>query len=49
MFSLSSSGRSPTPSAGPPELGFTDVVVHWPREQGIYAGDVAVLEAIAPG
>jgi alkanesulfonate monooxygenase SsuD/methylene tetrahydromethanopterin reductase-like flavin-dependent oxidoreductase (luciferase family) len=28
-------------------LGFTDVVVHWPREQGIYAGDEAVLEAAA--
>ncbi len=28
-------------------LGFTDVVVHWPREEGPYAGDPAVLEAVA--
>lgn len=29
------------------ELGFTDVVTHWPRPDGPYAGDVAVLEAVA--
>lgn len=29
------------------ELGFTDVVIHWPRAEGWYAGDEAVLEAIA--
>jgi len=28
-------------------LGFDDVVVHWPRAQGVYAGDEAVLEALA--
>lgn len=28
-------------------LGFTDVVTHWPRERGVYAGDHAVLEAVA--
>ena len=28
-------------------LGFTDVVVHWPRADGIYAGDEAVLDAVA--
>jgi alkanesulfonate monooxygenase SsuD/methylene tetrahydromethanopterin reductase-like flavin-dependent oxidoreductase (luciferase family) len=28
-------------------LGFTDVVTHWPRPDGPYAGDVAVLEAVA--
>lgn len=28
-------------------LGFTDVVVHWPRAQGIYAGDERVLEQVA--
>ncbi|NUU16336.1 LLM class flavin-dependent oxidoreductase [Cellulomonas humilata] len=27
-------------------LGFTDVVVHWPRADGIYAGDESVLEAL---
>jgi len=29
------------------ELGFTDVVTHWPRAEGPYAGDVSVLEAVA--
>lgn len=29
------------------ELGYTDVVSHWPREHGIYAGDEAVLDAVA--
>ena len=27
--------------------GFTDVVVHWPRAQGVYAGSAAVLEEVA--
>ena len=29
------------------ELGYTDVVSHWPREQGLYAGDEAVLDEVA--
>ena len=29
------------------ELGFTDVLVHWPRPDGIYAADDAVLDQIA--
>lgn len=29
------------------ELGFTDVLVHWPRESGIYAGRESVLEELA--
>lgn len=29
------------------ELGFTEVVTHWPRPEGVYAGDEAVLEAVA--
>ena len=33
--------------AGGGELGFTDVVIHWPRPEGWYAGDEATLEAIA--
>ncbi len=28
-------------------LGFTDVLSHWPRRDGIYAGDDAVLDRIA--
>lgn len=29
------------------ELGFTDVVSHWPREHGLYAGDESVLDEVA--
>ena len=29
------------------ELGFTDVITHWPRPDGPYAGDVGVLEQAA--
>ncbi|MDT0166669.1 LLM class flavin-dependent oxidoreductase [Actinotalea sp. AC32] len=28
-------------------LGFTDLVVHWPRPDGVYAGDERVLEEVA--
>ncbi|MFC5290660.1 LLM class flavin-dependent oxidoreductase [Actinokineospora guangxiensis] len=29
------------------ELGFTDVVTHWPRSEGVYAGRETVLERVA--
>lgn len=29
------------------ELGFTDLVTHWPRPESPYAGDVAVMERVA--
>jgi alkanesulfonate monooxygenase SsuD/methylene tetrahydromethanopterin reductase-like flavin-dependent oxidoreductase (luciferase family) len=29
------------------ELGFAEVVVHWPRRDGVYAGDEKVLEQVA--
>ena len=29
------------------ELGFTDVITHWPRPSGWYAGDESVLESVA--
>jgi hypothetical protein len=29
------------------QLGFTDVVTHWPRPDGPNAGEVAVLEDVA--
>jgi alkanesulfonate monooxygenase SsuD/methylene tetrahydromethanopterin reductase-like flavin-dependent oxidoreductase (luciferase family) len=29
------------------ELGFTDLVVHWPRPDGVFAGSESVLEVIA--
>ncbi len=28
-------------------LGFTDVITHWPRPDGPYAGDLGVLESVA--
>ena len=28
-------------------LGFTDVVAHWPRDEGIYAGQESVLDEVA--
>jgi alkanesulfonate monooxygenase SsuD/methylene tetrahydromethanopterin reductase-like flavin-dependent oxidoreductase (luciferase family) len=28
-------------------MGFTDVVTHWPRADGVYAGSESVLEAVA--
>ncbi len=31
------------------ELGFTDVITHWPRPEGIYAGSESVLDAVAGG
>jgi alkanesulfonate monooxygenase SsuD/methylene tetrahydromethanopterin reductase-like flavin-dependent oxidoreductase (luciferase family) len=31
------------------ELGFTDVITHWPRPDGIYAGSESVLDAVASG
>jgi alkanesulfonate monooxygenase SsuD/methylene tetrahydromethanopterin reductase-like flavin-dependent oxidoreductase (luciferase family) len=29
------------------DMGFTDVITHWPRPDGPYAGDVKVLEQVA--
>src|SRR5690606_41716041 len=31
------------------ELGFTDLVVHWPRPEPPFAGDHAVLDELAGG
>jgi hypothetical protein len=28
-------------------LGFSDILVHWPRPDGVYAADDAVLDQIA--
>ncbi|TDV50996.1 LLM class flavin-dependent oxidoreductase [Actinophytocola oryzae] len=28
------------------ELGFTDVVTHWPRDEGVYAGRMSTLESV---
>jgi hypothetical protein len=47
VFSLSSVEyfRDAMGRAG--ELGFTDVYCHWPREDGVYAGRLNVLERVA--
>lgn len=47
QFSLESVGAFEDIVGRAAALGFTDVIAHWPRESGIYAGDEAVLEAVA--
>ena len=47
QFALSSVGAFEEMVGRAGELGFTDVITHWPRSVGPYAGDVAVLEAVA--
>lgn len=47
-FSLSSVDAFEDAVGRAQELGFTDVVTHWPRESGPYAGDVRVLERVGP-
>lgn len=47
VFSLESATRFAEMAGRAEELGFTDVVVHWPRAAGPYAGSLAVLEQVA--
>jgi alkanesulfonate monooxygenase SsuD/methylene tetrahydromethanopterin reductase-like flavin-dependent oxidoreductase (luciferase family) len=47
VFSLSSVAAFTDAVGRAGELGFTDVLTHWPRPSGWYAGDEAVLEAVA--
>jgi alkanesulfonate monooxygenase SsuD/methylene tetrahydromethanopterin reductase-like flavin-dependent oxidoreductase (luciferase family) len=47
QFALSSVGTFEEMTGRAGELGFTDVVTHWPRPDGPYAGDVSVLESVA--
>jgi alkanesulfonate monooxygenase SsuD/methylene tetrahydromethanopterin reductase-like flavin-dependent oxidoreductase (luciferase family) len=47
QFALSSVGEFEEMVGRAGELGFTDVITHWPRPDGPYAGDVSVLEAVA--
>jgi len=47
VFSLSSADYFADAAGRAGELGFTDVVTHWPRESGWYAGSEAVLETVA--
>ena len=48
-YSLSSVGAFENMSGRPAELGFTDVISHWPRRHGLYAGSEDVLVAAAAG
>ncbi|MGW3340499.1 LLM class flavin-dependent oxidoreductase [Streptomyces seoulensis] len=46
-YSLSSAARFAEMRERAAALGFTDVIVHHPRAEGVYAGRVAVLEEVA--
>jgi alkanesulfonate monooxygenase SsuD/methylene tetrahydromethanopterin reductase-like flavin-dependent oxidoreductase (luciferase family) len=47
VFSLSSVDAFTDAVGRAAEAGFTDVITHWPRPEGWYAGDEAVLETVA--
>lgn len=46
-FSLSSVDHFEDVVGRARELGFSDVVAHWPRAEGVYAGSESVLEEVA--
>ncbi|NHN56231.1 LLM class flavin-dependent oxidoreductase [Calidifontibacter sp. DB0510] len=46
-FSLSSVGAFEEMTGRASELGFTDLITHWPRPDSPYAGSVATLEQVA--
>lgn len=46
-YSLQSVGAFDDAVGRAEELGFTDVISHWPRASGVYAGSEDVLEAVA--
>jgi alkanesulfonate monooxygenase SsuD/methylene tetrahydromethanopterin reductase-like flavin-dependent oxidoreductase (luciferase family) len=46
-YSLASVGAFDDAVGRATELGYTDVVSHWPREHGLYAGDESVLDEVA--
>lgn len=47
QFSMASVGVYEEMVGRAAALGFTDIVTHWPRDEGPYAGDVAVLDEVA--
>jgi alkanesulfonate monooxygenase SsuD/methylene tetrahydromethanopterin reductase-like flavin-dependent oxidoreductase (luciferase family) len=47
VYSLSSVAAFTEAAGRAAELGFTDVITHWPRRDDWYAGDEAVLAAVA--
>jgi alkanesulfonate monooxygenase SsuD/methylene tetrahydromethanopterin reductase-like flavin-dependent oxidoreductase (luciferase family) len=46
-YSLASRGLFEEMVGRAADIGFTDVITHWPRSEGPYAGSVAVLEDVA--
>ena len=46
-YSLASLGAFDDAVGRAEELGYTDVVSHWPREHGLYAGEESVLDEVA--
>ena len=47
QFSLTSRGVFEEMVGRADGLGFTDVITHWPRPDGPYAGSITVLEDVA--
>jgi alkanesulfonate monooxygenase SsuD/methylene tetrahydromethanopterin reductase-like flavin-dependent oxidoreductase (luciferase family) len=47
QFALESAGAFEEMAVRAAGLGFTDLITHWPRPDGPYAGDVTVLEKVA--
>jgi Na+/H+ antiporter NhaD/arsenite permease-like protein len=47
VFALSSVEQCRDAVGRAESMGFAEVVVHWPRPEGVYAGDEAVLEQVA--
>ena len=46
-YSLASVGAFDDAVGRAAELGYTDVVSHWPREHGLYSGDESVVDEVA--
>lgn len=47
VYALSSAEYFADAAGRAGELGFTDLITHWPRPDGIYAGSESVLDAVA--
>lgn len=47
VYALSSADAFEDAVTRAAKLGFTDVITHWPRPEGIYAGTESVLEQVA--
>jgi hypothetical protein len=47
LYALSSAAAFVDAAGRAAELGFTDVITHWPRADGVYGGTEAVLEEVA--